>query len=585
MEIRKDLNQPKPTGDLKVFALGGLYEVGKNMYVVEYKDEILIIDSGILFPEDDLYGIDYIIPDYSYLIENQHKIRGLFITHGHEDHIGGIPYLLKQVKIPRIFANGFGASLIRKKMEDFPNVRVQIYEFHELERLKFTNFIVSFFRVSHSIPDAFGICITTPYGDVVTTGDFKIDLTPVGKDADYQKLCSMGQKGVLLLLSDSTNAKVKETSTSEKYVADNIKDLFREIKGRIIVATFASNVSRINQLIESSIENNRKVLVTGRSMESVVQIGRDMGYIKAKEENFIDEKMINDFPSNEITILSTGSQGEPLAALSRIAQGQHKLIKIEPGDTVIFSSSAIPGNAPEIDNVINLLSKQGAEVVVQSTFNDVHASGHASSQEEKLMLKLLRPKYFMPVHGEYYMLKTHAKSAIDCGMNPNNIFILENGAVLVINESGAKVLSQKIPAKAILVDGTDVGGVNTAVINERKVLSQTGMLTLIITLNKDGKPLVRPTTISKGFLFAKDNEDVFTNIEIFTINYFNNNPVQKDDDMDVVKEKFKDDIAAYIRDICKQNPSIFLILNKTDIEKAEIHPTKSELTKTKDDME
>ena len=295
--------------------------------------------------------------------------------------------------------------------------------------------------------------------------------------------------------------------------------------------------------------------------------------------------MINDFPSNEITILSTGSQGEPLAALSRIAQGQHKLIKIEPGDTVIFSSSAIPGNAPEIDNVINLLSKQGAEVIVQSTFNDVHASGHASSQEEKLMLKLLRPKYFMPVHGEYYMLKTHAKSAIDCGMNPNNIFILENGAVLVINESGAKVLSQKIPAKAILVDGTDVGGVNTAVINERKVLSQTGMLTLIITLNKDGKPLVRPTTISKGFLFAKDNEDVFTNIEIFTINYFNNNPVQKDDDMDVVKEKFKDDIAAYIRDICKQNPSIFLILNKTDIEKAEIHPTKSELTKTKDDME
>ena len=581
MEIRKDVNQPKPTGDLKVFALGGLYEVGKNMYVIEYKEEILIIDSGILFPEDDLYGIDYIIPDYTYLIQNQHKIRGLFITHGHEDHIGGIPYLLKQVKIPRIFANGFAAALIRKKLEDYPSVRAQIYEFHELERLKFTNFIVSFFRVSHSIPDSFGICITTPYGDIVTTGDFKIDLTPVGKDADYQKLCLMGQRGVLLLLSDSTNAKVKEISTSERYVADNIKDLFREIKGRIIVATFASNVSRLNQLIESSIENGRKVLVTGRSMESVVQIGRDMGYIKAKEEDFIDEKLIGDYPKNEITILSTGSQGEPLAALSRIAQGQHKLIKIEPGDTVIFSSSAIPGNAPEIDNVINLLSKQGAEVVVQSSFNDVHASGHASSMEEKLILKLLRPKYFMPVHGEYYMLKTHAKSAIDCGMNPNNVFILENGNVLVINETGAKVLSQKIPAKAILIDGTDIGGVNTAVINERKVLSQTGMLTIIITLNKDGKPLVRPTLISKGFLFAKDNEDVFTSLELFTIDYFNNEPILEKDFVDERKEKFKVDLAKYIKDICKQNPSLFIIVNKTEMEKDEIHPTKSEMKKDK----
>ncbi|MBP5342791.1 ribonuclease J [bacterium] len=578
MEIRKDVNQPRPTGDLKVFALGGLYEVGKNMYILEYKEEILIIDSGILFPEDDLYGIDYIIPDYSYLIQNQHKIRGLFITHGHEDHIGGIPYLLKQVKIPRIFANGFTASLIRKKLEDYPNLKAQIYEFHELERLKFTNFIVSFFRVSHSIPDAFGMCITTPYGDVVTTGDFKIDLTPTGKDADYQKICSMGQKGVLLLLSDSTNAKVKEISTSEKFVADNIKDLFREIKGRIIVATFASNVSRLNQLIESSIENNRKILVTGRSMESVVQIGRDIGYIKAKEENFIDEKTLGDYPNNEITILSTGSQGEPLAALSRIAQGQHKLIKIEKGDTVIFSSSAIPGNAPEIDNVINLLSKQGAEVIVQSSFNDVHASGHASSFEEKLIIKLLRPKYFMPVHGEYYMLKTHAKSAIDCGIGPKNIFILENGTVLVINENGAKVLSQKVPAKAILIDGMDIGGINTAVINERKVLSQTGMLTIIVSLNNNGKTLVRPTIISKGFLFAKDNEDVFTNIEIFTIEYFNNYPISINDNLEEAKEKFKADIGLYIRDICKQNPSIFVIINRTDIEKADLVPGKASPT-------
>ena len=336
-------------GDLKVFALGGLLEVGKNMYIIEYENEIIIIDAGILFPENDLYGIDYIIPDYSYLKENEKKIRALFITHGHEDHIGGIPYLLEQVKIPRIIANGFALALIKKKMEDFPKIKAQYYEFNELERINFQNLSVSFFRMNHSIPDSFGMIITTPYGDIVTTGDFKIDLTPVGKDAGYNKICQLGQKGVLLLLSDSTNAIVKELSTSERAVSDSIKDLFREIRGRIIIATFASNVLRINQIVESSIQNGRKVLVVGRSMENVVQIGRDIGYIKVKDSDFIESKELSDYKPEEITVLCTGSQGEPMAALSRIAQGIHKEIKIEESDTVIFSSSAIPGNAIEID--------------------------------------------------------------------------------------------------------------------------------------------------------------------------------------------------------------------------------------------
>ena len=300
-------------------------------------------------------------------------------------------------------------------MEDFPKIKAQYYEFNELERINFQNLSVSFFRMNHSIPDSFGMIITTPYGDIVTTGDFKIDLTPVGKDAGYNKICQLGQKGVLLLLSDSTNAIVKELSTSERAVSDSIKDLFREIRGRIIIATFASNVLRINQIVESSIQNGRKVLVVGRSMENVVQIGRDIGYIKVKDSDFIESKELSDYKPEEITVLCTGSQGEPMAALSRIAQGIHKEIKIEESDTVIFSSSAIPGNAIEIDNVINLLSKQGANVIVQSAFNDVHASGHASSNEEKILLKLLKPKYFMPIHGEYYMLKTHAKHAMDCG--------------------------------------------------------------------------------------------------------------------------------------------------------------------------
>ena len=562
-------------GDLKVFALGGLFEVGKNMYIIEYKDEIIIIDAGILFPEDNLYGIDYIIPDFTYLIENQNKIKGLFITHGHEDHIGGIPYLLKQVKIPKIYANGFTVELIKKKMEDHPNVKYTIYEYNELEKIKFNNLSVSFFRVNHSIPDAFGMCISTPYGDVVTTGDFKFDLTPVGKDADYQKICSMGQRGVLLLLSDSTNAKVKDLSTSERLVADNITDLFRGINGRIIIATFASNVLRLNQIIESSIENGRKILVVGRSMENVVQIGRDLGYIKAKDEHFISEKELSNYEPKQITILSTGSQGEPLSALSRIASGAHKQIKIMPGDSIIFSSSAIPGNATEIDNVINQISKQGGNTIVQSAFNDVHASGHASSYEEKLLLKLLRPKYFMPVHGEYYMLKTHAKSAIDCGIKPENVFVLENGKILCINDKGAKVLSKKIPAKDILIDGTDIGGVNTAVIEERKQLSQRGMVTTIITLDSKGKVLVKPTIISKGFLFAKDNEEVFEKIEKYIEDYFEKNEAKIVNKASII-EDLKAQLLVFIKKICKQNPMIFIILNFTNIEKGLVTNKKDE---------
>lgn len=547
----------RTTEDVKVFALGGLLEVGKNMYCIEYKNELIIIDSGILFPEDDLFGIDYIIPNYQYLIDNQDKIKGLFITHGHEDHIGGIPYLLKQVKIPKIFANGFTKALINKKLEDYGGIKANIYEFNELEKIEFNHLAVSFFRVNHSIPDAFGIIVDTPYGPIVSTGDFKLDLTPVGKDANYQRVCALGQRGVLLLMSDSTNAKVKELSTSEMLVRDNIRDLFREIKGRIIVATFASNISRINEIVEASIENDRKIVVVGRSMENVVQIGREMGYIKAKENNFILDKDLPSLNTDKVTVISTGSQGEPLSALSRIAQGNHKQIKIKSGDTVIFSSSAIPGNSTEIDSVINILSKQGASVIVQSSFNDVHASGHASSSEQKLMIKLLNPKYFMPMHGEYYMLKTHAKSAVDAGIDSKNIFILSNGKVLSINKEGAKVLSSRIPASDVLIDGTDIGGVNASIIEERKILSKTGMVTIVVTLDQNNICLVKPTVISKGFLFAKDNDYVFTSIEDFTENYFK-------EGLFTTKEEFIPKMQEHIFKLCRQSPSIFIIINKTN---------------------
>ena len=553
------MNYSSINDDLKIFALGGLYEVGKNMYCVEYKDEIIVIDSGILFPDSDMYGIDYIIPDYTYLIENQDRIKGLFITHGHEDHIGGIPYLLKQVKIPKIYANGLTVSLIKKKLEDHNNLDANIYEMGDFEKISFKYLSVSYFRMAHSIPDSFGLIIGTPYGDIVETGDFKFDYTPVGKDADYQRICALGARGVLLLMSDSTNSTVGGLSASEKTVAESIKDLFREVNGRVIIATFASNVHRINQIIESSWKNGRKVCVVGRSMEHIVDIGKELGYINASVDAFIEEREIDRYPKDQITIICTGTQGEPMAALTRIASGVHKQIRIEENDTVIFSSSAIPGNSPEIDNVINMLTKAGANVVVRSSFNDVHASGHAGSNEQKLLIKLLRPRYFMPMHGEYYMLKTHAQSAIDCGVDPKNVFVLENGKVLAINKNGAKVLSTKIPAKDILIDGTDIGGVNTAVIEQRKQLSLTGMISVIATVNKEGKTYVKPTIISKGFLYAKDNEAIFKGIENYIIDYFNNNPVK---DINEAKENLNRDLSDYIFSLSKQKPGIYTIINQ-----------------------
>ena len=553
------MNYSSINDDLKIFALGGLYEVGKNMYCVEYKDEIIVIDSGILFPDSDMYGIDYIIPDYTYLIENQDRIKGLFITHGHEDHIGGIPYLLKQVKIPKIYANGLTVSLIKKKLEDHNNLDANIYEMGDFEKISFKYLSVSYFRMAHSIPDSFGLIIGTPYGDIVETGDFKFDYTPVGKDADYQRICALGARGVLLLMSDSTNSTVGGLSASEKTVAESIKDLFREVNGRVIIATFASNVHRINQIIESSWKNGRKVCVVGRSMEHIVDIGKELGYINASVDAFIEEREIDRYPKDQITIICTGTQGEPMAALTRIAAGAHKQIRIEENDTVIFSSSAIPGNSPEIDNVINMLTKAGANVIVRSSFNDVHASGHAGSNEQKLLIKLLRPRYFMPMHGEYYMLKTHAQSAIDCGVDPKNVFVLENGKVLAINKNGAKVLSTKIPAKDILIDGTDIGGVNTAVIEQRKQLSLTGMISVIATVNKEGKTYVKPTIISKGFLYAKDNEAIFKGIENYIIDYFNNNPVK---DINEAKENLNRDLSDYIFSLSKQKPGIYTIINQ-----------------------
>ncbi len=498
--------------EVGVFALGGLGEVGKNMYVVEYQDEIIIIDSGILFPDDYLLGIDYVIPDYTYLYENQDKIKALVITHGHEDHIGGIPFLLRQVKIPKIYASGMAVSLIKNKMEQHKGFRANIIEFQEYEKLILGKLNISFFRTNHSIPDSFGVVIHTPEGVIVHTGDFKFDFTPTGPDANYHKIADLGRRGVLLLLSDSTNAELNEFSISEKEVAENIKVIFTKIEGRAIVATFASNVHRVQQIVEASVAAKRKIAVYGRSMLRTVEVGKDMGYIKAPAGTFIEPHHINKYPANQMTIICTGSQGEPLAALSRIAAGSHRQIKLMEGDTVIFSSSPIPGNQQGIEKTINMLFRRGANVIINSPLTDTHTSGHAGQQEQKLMLKLVKPRYFMPIHGEYRMQKIHSQLALATGVKKGREFVMDNGDVLAVTRNSARIAG-KVTAGSIYVDGNSIGGIGNIVIRDRKLLSEDGLLSAIITVNKDKlKLLGKPVIISRGFIYMKAHTDLTNEI-------------------------------------------------------------------------
>ena len=493
--------------DLAFFALGGLGEVGKNMYILQYANQIFIIDAGILFPDEHLLGVDYVIQDFEYLIQNQEKIVGLFITHGHEDHIGGIPFLLKKVKIPKIYAAGVAVDLIQNKLIEYKDLpQVQIVEFKSHFTYTFKEIELSFIRLNHSIPDSFAFVFKTPYGTFVHTGDFKIDFTPVGPAAEYEKLAKLGSEGVLCLSADSTNALVPVFTEKKKKIGNSIKDLFSHIKGRIIVATFASNIYRVQQIIEASILYNRKVVVFGRSMEKTIEIGQQVGYIKSPKGTIIEAEEIPNYKPEEITLLCTGSQGEPLAALSRIASGTHRQIKLIPGDTIIFSSSPIPGNQEGVNKTINLLFKAGADVITHSPLTDTHTSGHASQGELKLLQALLKPKYFLPIHGEYRMQRVHADLAIECGVKKENAFILENGDVFCINERGAR-MAGRVHSGDVYIDGTLIGDISSSIIKERKVLSEDGLFSLIITIDTENKTIpIEPQVVSRGFIYMKDSE-------------------------------------------------------------------------------
>mgnify|MGYP000955376269 CR=1 FL=1 len=498
--------------ETKVIVLGGLGEVGRNMYCVMHKDEIIILDAGVSFA-GDLLGIDYVLPDYSFLKQNEDKIKALFITHGHEDHIGAIPFLLQMVNIPAIYAPNQAKELIDMKLKD-RNIRYDnLYVYNDQTTVKFKYFEIDFIRTTHSIPDSHGIVVKTPNGTIVTTGDFKFDLTPIGPMADLYKMATIGHQGVDLLISDSTNALNEGMSISESRVDDTLTDIFDKYKyNRIIIATFASNIYRLKHIFESCYKHNRKICVFGRSMENNIDISIKGGYIDHKEL-LIRADEANNLKPGEVTILCTGSQGEPLAALSRIADGTHKQIKLRPDDIVIFSSSAIPGNALSISKTINKLYLKGVKVFTNMTINSLHTSGHANQEELKLMIRLLNPKYLMPFHGDYRMLKRHAELGVDCGIPKENTFVLGNGDVLNINK-GVVTRGESVIANDIYVDGNRIGDVGGAVIKDRKIMASDGIVVVITNIDITNKQLLtNPNITTRGFVLVNENEALLKKLE------------------------------------------------------------------------
>ena len=498
---------------LKVIPLGGLGEIGKNMTAFEYKDEILVIDCGLAFPDEDLYGIDLVIPDVTYLIDNKNKLKGFFITHGHEDHIGALPYILKQINIP-VYGTKLTIGLIASKLKEHNMLNdCTLNTIEPLEMIKLDNLKVEYVRNNHSIPDSCAIAIHTPIGIVFHSGDFKIDFTPIdGKIIDLQRYAQLGKQGVLLLMADSTNVLHKGYTMSEKTVGETLENLFTKAKGRVIVSTFASNVHRLQQISDCSVKNNRKIAFSGRSMEKISEVAMELGYLFIPREMIISLEEINNYPSDKITIVTTGSQGESMAALTRIAASTHRHVQIEKGDMVIISASPIPGNEKAVSNVINDLTEKGANVIYKS-IEDIHVSGHACEEELRLIQALLKPKFFIPIHGEYKHLRTHAKIAESMGVDESNTFILDTGDIFELSRNKGKIVG-KVPCGRILVDGLGVGDVGNMVLRDRKNLAEDGIITVVVAIDRINKIVISgPDIISRGFVYVRNSEELINEVK------------------------------------------------------------------------
>ena len=546
--------------DTKIFALGGMNEVGKNMYCFMTNNEIIITDVGITFSSGEVPGVDYIIPDFTFLKKNESKVKALFITHGHEDHIGGIPFLLQTINIPAIYSPNQAAGLIRKKLEDRNINYKNLIVYDENTKVKFKTMSVEFFRTTHSIPDSHGIVIHTPNGTIVTTGDFKFDLTPIGPMANIHKMAEIGSRGVSLLLSDSTNALNEGMSISESKVDAALSHIFSQHSGRIIIATFASNIYRLKHIVDTCKRNNRKIAIFGRSMENNIEISLTSGYIKHREI-FITPEQANNLPNNEVCLLCTGSQGEPLAALSRIANNSHKQIKLQDDDVVVFSSSAIPGNGLSISRIINKLYLQGVKVYTNTFLSDIHTSGHGNQEELKLMLRLIKPKYFLPFHGEYRMLKSHADLAVECGIPKENTFILENGEVLSLYKGVIKKEKNTIQAGDIYIDHNRIGEIGNAVMRERKIMSSDGIIVVIANIDTKKRQLVvSPNITSRGFVLIQENIELLKEIENEATNIINNN-LKINCIFSDIKNDIINNLSSFIYDKTGRNPIILPMIN------------------------
>ncbi|MDD7408936.1 MAG: ribonuclease J [Anaerovoracaceae bacterium] len=554
----KNRGRNKQENSVQVIPLGGLGEIGKNMTVLRYKDEMLLIDCGMTFPSDEMYGIDIVIPDMSYLVENADKLKAVIITHGHEDHIGGVPYLLRRLSVP-IYGTALTLGLIQNKLTEH-GLRADLREIEPGDRLQIGSFKIEVLNITHSIAGACAFAIDTPAGLIFHTGDFKIDYTPLkGDPIDFQRFAEIGRKGVLLLMADSTNALRKGYTPSERTVAATLNNIFATAKGRIIIATFASNVNRVQHIMKLAREYRKKVAVSGRSMINIVGIASELGYLEIPDNTMVDIGKINTLKDKEVVLITTGSQGEPMSALTRMAADEHKSVKIKPGDTVVLSSSPIPGNEKTISNVVNKLLEKGANVIY-SDIADIHVSGHPCQEELKMIQMLLKPKYFAPVHGEFKHLHTHAEIAESLGMPKENIFLMHNGSVLNVSNSEARLEKKDVPAGSVMVDGLGVGDVGKIVLRDRKLLSESGLIVVVTAVEAGSNYIVSgPEIISRGFVYVRESEDLLNTAKVIVTQALEDCIDRGLTDWSSMKSAVRDSLREFVFEQTKRSPIILPI--------------------------